>query len=129
VSVGIFFAVKRCEINPSIPRQPSLRASRALLDSVPSSSRFGRRTGAATAQEPLLPRHSRPPREMHTMNHITDTCANLAAIVMSVVASAPARLLGSLMLAAALLIGLHAGLRHVVADQAATSAQIAQIAR
>jgi hypothetical protein len=63
------------------------------------------------------------------MNHITDTCANLAATVMGVVTSAPARLLGGLLLAAAVLVGLHAGLRHMVAGQEATSTQVAQLAR
>jgi hypothetical protein len=122
--------MKRYEINPSIPRQPSLRASRALLDSVPSSSRpvsapkQQTAQGAATASALTTTK-----REAHTMNHITDTCENLAAIVMSVVASAPARLLGGLLLAAAVLIGLHAGLRHMVEGQEATSTQVARLAR
>lgn len=63
------------------------------------------------------------------MNHINDTCTNLAATVMGVVASAPARLLGGLLLAAALLVGIHSGVHHLVADQVATSAQVAALAR
>lgn len=63
------------------------------------------------------------------MNTITDTFVGLAATGLGIATSGAGRLLGGLALAAALLLGIHVGVRHLVAVQAATSAQIAQVAR
>jgi hypothetical protein len=63
------------------------------------------------------------------MHAITDTLANAAAAAMTLATAAPARLLFGLVLAGGLLIGIHVGIRHLVEGQAATSAQVAQLAR
>jgi len=63
------------------------------------------------------------------MNTIIDKFAGLAAIGLGIATSGAGRLLGGLVLATALLAGIHVGVHHLVMDQAATSAQVAQLAR
>lgn len=63
------------------------------------------------------------------MHAITDTLATAVASTVNLAAAPAARLLGGLVLAAALLLGIHVGVRHLVEDQATTSAQVAALVR